>query len=183
MDGGHDNGLVWFKKLCRRIISHDIGISPISIFYCVADVVCPALSAPGSCGQAVALMSHDTSQSSREPHRVHKHPSPVTMIDWKRILSEVPISHSTETFAYFVHFLCVFWRRNFFRGYVTGQKSLRGMILVTNIMTITRARSSSAVTRPGARSGPLPPLGVSPSILMRWHSEEERDDYISLGKH
>ena len=93
--------------------------------------MCPALSAPGSCGQAVALSSHDTSQSSLEPHRVHKHPSPVTMIDWKRILSEVPISHSTETFAYFVHFLCVFWRRNFFRGYVTGQKSLRGMILVT----------------------------------------------------
>ena len=55
----------------------------------------------------------------------------VTMTDWKRILSEVPISHSTETFAYFVHFLCVFWRRSFFRGHVMGQKSLRGMILVT----------------------------------------------------
>ena len=55
----------------------------------------------------------------------------VTMTDWKRILSEVPISHSTETFAYFVHFLCVFWRRSFFRGHVMGQKSLRGMILVS----------------------------------------------------
>ena len=86
-----------------------------------------------------------------------------------------------DTFAYFVHFLRVFWRRSFSRGHVTGRhkKSLRDMILlVTVILTITMAgpqqlRSHHQV--PGVGPLPLPPCATF-IYLVRRHSEEERDN-------
>ena len=45
-------------------------------------------------------------QSSQAPHRIHW--DTVKMTDWKWILSDIPISPSPETFAYFVRVLHVF---------------------------------------------------------------------------
>ena len=118
---------------------------------CVCSLMYPILSAPGN-GGGLLVMSHDTSQSS--PVLLGTSQSSecpgVIMTDWKRILSEVPISPSTET-----HLLTSYTSSVFSDGGVSPEDMSRVVIRRVSVTwswspsswpSPWRARSSSAVT-------------------------------------
>ena len=114
------------------------------------------------------LMSQQWSQSSPEPQRVHKHHCH-WLSPWQTG------SGFCRKFRYHTlprHLLTSYTSSVFSDGGVS-QEDMSWVRRVSvawswspDIKTITMARSSSAVTRPGARSGPLPPLRVSPFTLI-----------------
>ena len=111
------------------------------------------------------------------------------MTDWKWILSDIPISPSPETFAYFVRVLHVFWWRSFSgRGRVMEEwRVIRDVILVSSTswqpQCIAMAgpqqlRSHRQV--PGV--APLPPLLLSPSTVEWGDIRRRREMNISSAR-
>ena len=153
---------------------------------CVFAHVSNIISCWQQCGSAGHESWHVSVQSSPEPHRVHKHPSPVVMTDWKRILSEVPISPFTET-----HLLTSYTFSVFSDGGVSPEDMSRVVIRRVSVTwswspsswpSSWRALSSSAVT---TRCQEWPPPSASVChlyIFSEETSEEERDKYFIVAK-